>query len=136
MEKRYSHIERETIGILCRLKKSHHYCFVREVEYNNRSQTTSCNIQKRCSYRITETTMNQNHIQAWTRSIHHRLALLTKLHGKQRNKNTWHAVKYLCHTNNNTPECMTIHKLQQATSQNEHLQHLKDHTETKHSKPF
>ena len=30
-EHRYSKIEREALGILCRLKKFHHYCFVRKV---------------------------------------------------------------------------------------------------------
>ena len=31
-ERRYSNIERETLGILHRLEKFHHYCFVREVK--------------------------------------------------------------------------------------------------------
>ena len=30
-------------------------------------------------------------------------------------------------TTTNIPECMTIHELQHATSQKEHLQHLKDY---------
>ena len=30
-ECRYSNIEREALGILCRLEKFHHYCFAREV---------------------------------------------------------------------------------------------------------
>ena len=30
-------------------------------------------------------------------------------------------------TTTNEPECMTLHKVQQAMSHDEHLQHLKDH---------
>ena len=70
-------------------------------EYYHRLQITSRNIQKLHSNNITETTMNstqntpiqsQNHIQAWTRSIHSRLAFQTKPQGKQKCGNTWHAV--------------------------------------------
>ena len=90
-ERRYSNIEREVLGILHRLQKSHHYCFVRE-EYNNRSQTTSCKLQERCSNAISENTINsqntpvqsKNHIQTQTRSIHSRMAVKTKPQGNQR----------------------------------------------------
>ena len=66
-------------------------------EHNHRPQTTSSNIQKRCSNTVTETMINstqntpiksQDHIKAWTRFIHSRLALKTKPQGKQRQRNT------------------------------------------------
>ena len=77
-------------------------------EYNNRSQTASSNLQERCSNTTSENPKNsqntpvesKNHIQIWTRSIHSRLALKTKLQGKQKWRNTWHAVECWCHTDN------------------------------------
>ena len=70
---------------------------------NYRSQTTSCNIPKRCSQTITKTTVKsttntsiqgENHIKAWTRSINGRLAIQTKSQQKQRYRSTRHTVKY------------------------------------------
>ena len=64
-------------------------------EYNNKSQTTSRNLQERCSNAISENTMNspqntpvqsENHILTWTTSIHSRPPLKTK---PQRKRNTW-----------------------------------------------
>ena len=72
---------------------------LQEDEYNHRSQTTHCHIQKRGSYIITEATANptknksiqvMDHIHAWTRPIHGRLA----------EKNNTHASKYQCNTIN------------------------------------
>ena len=77
--------------------------------YNNRSQTTSGNLQERCSNTVSENTMNslqnmpvqsKNHIQTWTKSVHSRLALQTKPQRKQRQRNTWHAVECWHHTDN------------------------------------
>ena len=56
-------------------------------KYNYRSQTTSCHIQKRCSYIITEVSVNsikyrpiqsENNIEVWARPIHSGLAVQTK----------------------------------------------------------
>ena len=55
-------------------------------KYHHGSQTTHCHFQKRHCYIITEATANltkntsiqgENHIQAWTRPIHGRLAIKT-----------------------------------------------------------
>ena len=55
--------------------------FCKRGEYNNRSQTTSSNLQERCSNTISENAINSspnipvwstNHIQTCTRSIHSR----------------------------------------------------------------
>ena len=63
-----------------------------------------------------------------TRTVHHRLAVQTKPQGKQRCRNTWFAIEYGGHTDNdNIPDCMTIQQLQQAASQNDHLQQLEDY---------
>ena len=56
-EKRYSSIEKKALGILHRLKKFHHYCFMRG-EYNHRSQAVSSNLQTRYSNVISENTTN------------------------------------------------------------------------------
>ena len=70
---------------------------------------TSHNILKRCSNIITETTANSakntsiqsdNHIQGWTTSIHSGLVIQTKPQQTQRCRNTRHAVKYQCNTDN------------------------------------
>ena len=77
-------------------------------EYNNRSQTASSSIQERCNNAVSENTMtaqntpvqSKNHTQTWTRCIDSRLALKTKPKGKQRQRNTRHAIECWCHTNN------------------------------------
>ena len=85
-EKIFSNIERESLGILHGLKNPL-LLLCERGKYNYRSQTTSFNIQKGYSYIITEASANsvkntsiqcQNHIQAWTRPIHSRLAVQTK----------------------------------------------------------
>ena len=91
MEKRDRNIEREALGTLY-TQKFHHYSLMRQISII-RSQTTSCNIQKRCNKTITGTTVistqntpiqSQNYIQVWTRSIHSWLALQKKKpQGKQ-----------------------------------------------------
>ena len=64
------------------------------------------------------------HIQTWTISIHSRLAFQTKPQGKQRqmqlNVDT-------IQTTTNIPGCMMIQQLQQAISQDNYLQQLKDY---------
>ena len=101
-EKRYSNIEREALGILYRLKKILPLLLCKRGEYNTDHKPLVAIFKKRQSNNITETTMNstqntliqsQNHIQAWNRSIHSRLALQIKPQGKQRCRNTWYAVK-------------------------------------------
>ena len=108
-EKRYSHIERVALGILHGLEKFHHYCFAREVSIITDhtllvaifTKTQQC-YQRKNTLNFTQNTpiQSQNHIQAWIRFVHNRLAFQTKPQGKQRCRNTWHAVKYLCNTNN------------------------------------
>ena len=103
VENRYSNTEREALGILYRLKKFHHYCFLREVRVISDHKLLVAIFKKRCSITVTGTTINstqntpmqsQNHIQARTRSIHSILALQTKPQEKQRHRNMWHVVKY------------------------------------------
>ena len=68
-----------------------------------------------------------DHIQAWSRFIHSRLAFHTK---QQENKDVeipdMQLNIYAIPATTNILDCITIHKLQQATSQNEDLQHLKE----------
>ena len=84
------------LGTLYGLEKLHHYCFLREEGMITDNKQLVA-VFKKCSNTFTETTMNftqntpihiQNHIQAWTRSIHSRLALQIKPQGKQRCSNT------------------------------------------------
>ena len=57
-----------------------------------------------------------------------RQALKTKTQWKQSHRNTWHVLNIDAkQATTNIPECMTVHELQQATPQDEHLQHPKDH---------
>ena len=71
---------------------------------------------------------SQNHIQTWNRSVHCRLALQTEPQGNQRCRNTWHTIEIdVIQTTTNIPDCMTVQQLQQATSQDHHLQQLKDY---------
>ena len=102
VERIYSNIQREALGILHSLEKLHHYCFVREVSIITDHKPLVANLQKMSDYAISENTMNspqntsvqsKNNIQTWTRSICSRLALYTKPLGKQRRRNTWHAVE-------------------------------------------
>ena len=73
--------------------------------YNHRSQTPSSNLQKRCTKTITETI---------THSAQYRVRIIYKSgpdifvadwlsrpnHKENRCRNTWHAIKYWCRTNN------------------------------------
>ena len=77
-EKRYSNIERETLGIRYGLEKFHHYCFCQGGKYKHRPQTTCHHIQETCSQIVTKTPVNpimntsvqgQNHIQTWPRCL-------------------------------------------------------------------
>ena len=71
---------------------------------------------------------SKNHIQTGTRSIHSRLAFKAEPQGKERQRNTWDAVDCCTiQTATNIPDYMTIQQFQQATSQDSHLQQLKDY---------
>ena len=111
--------------------------FCKRAEYNYRSQTANYNIWKRHSNIITEITTHStqntpiqswDHIQTWTGSNHSRLAVQTnhkknkgaEIPGMQINSNA-------IQTTTNISDCMTIHKLQQATSQDKLLQHFQEH---------
>ena len=94
-EKGYSNIERETLGILYGLEKFHHYCFMRELSITTYHKLLVTIFKRRCSNFVTEATKNsaknasiedENHIQAWTRSIHSRLAIQTKITVKTKMK--------------------------------------------------
>ena len=85
--KRYSNIEREALGILYELEKCYHYCIAREVSIITDHKLLVAIFKKRCCNIITEIAVNsykntsiqsENYIQAWTRSIHSRLAIQTK----------------------------------------------------------
>ena len=71
---------------------------------------------------------SQSHIQAQTRFVHSGLAFQTKLQGKKDAEipcmqlNTDAIL-----TTTNILENITTHQLQKATSQDEHLQNLKEH---------
>ena len=106
-------------------------------EYYHRLQTTSSNIQKRCKNTITEITMNsiqnmpghsQNHIWPWPDLF---IEDLLSRHNHKENKDTEIPSMQLnidvIQTTTNIPDCMTIHKPQQAMSQDEHWQHLREH---------
>ena len=101
MEKIYSNRKKNTMHTLW-IKEISPLLLCERGEYHSRSQAASCNIQKRWNNTVTKTVLNstekesiqsQNHIQAWNRPIYSRLALQTKLQGKQRYRNTWHADK-------------------------------------------
>ena len=103
-------------------------------EYNNRSQSTSSNLQERCCNAVTENTMNsqntpiqnQNHIQPgldlfityWFSRQNHNENKDEEIPGMLLNIDT-------IQTMTNIPDCMTIQQLQQGTSQDDHLQQLK-----------
>ena len=83
-----------------------------------------CNFQKSCSYIVKEATANptkntsvqsKNHIQAWTRSVHNL------------SKNKYKEIKGMIQSTTNILECMTMCELQEATSQDQHLQHLMEY---------
>ena len=135
-EWRYTNIERDALGILHGLKKFCHYCFAREVSiitdhkplvviFKEDVATLS---QKKLNSAQNTPIKSQNHIQTWTACVHHRLALQTEPHRKQKCRNTWHAIEYWHHTDNHKhTRLLTIRQLQQATSQDDYLQQLKEY---------
>ena len=70
---------------------------------------------------------SQNHIQTWTVSFHCRMALQTKPQGKKDVEIPgMQLIIDAIQTMINIPDCTIIQQLQQVTSQDEHLQELKD----------
>ena len=100
--KRYSIIDRETLDILYKLQKFHHYCFIGELIISRDHKQLVAMLKKvsqycqRTTMKSTENTsiQSKNHIQAWARPAYSRLVLQTKPQGTQRCRNTWHADKY------------------------------------------
>ena len=83
--------------------------FCKRGECNYRSQTTQSQYLKKmlqhfymetASMNSTKITsiQSENHIPAWTRSIHSRLSIQTKPQLRQRCRNTGHAGRYQCNT--------------------------------------
>ena len=71
---------------------------------------------------------SKNHIQISTRSIHTRLALKTKPQGNKDEKIPGMQLNAdAIQTTTNITDCMKTQKLQQATSQDDNLQQLKDY---------
>ena len=96
-ENRYRNIEREELGILYRLKKFYHYCFVRDVNVITDHNLLVATLKNRGHNTVTKTAMNstentpiqsQDHIEFWTRPIYSGLTFQTKPEGKQRCRNT------------------------------------------------
>ena len=125
-EKRYRNIERERLGTLYGLEKIPPLLLCERSEYNYRSQTIGCNIWRRCSNIVTETTKNpakstliqdENHIKTWTRSFHSRLAIGKKITVKDEDEHKDGEIPGMqlsviaIQMATNILECMTIHEL-------------------------
>ena len=67
---------------------------------------------------------SQNSVSTWSRSVHSRLAIFKKNHKENKDKEItgMQVNSTTTETTTNTPECMMICKLQQETSQDNHLQ--------------
>ena len=121
VEKMYSNIERESLGILYCLEEFHYYCFAREVSiimdpkplitiFKKYVATLSQRLQQNL-FKNTSV-QGQNYIETLTWLIHGRLAVQTEPQWKQRWRNWGHADKCQCHTVNNL--CTRVHDIQQA----------------------
>ena len=116
------------------LEKFHHYCFVREVGIITDHKPLVA-IFNRDVPMLSENTMNssqntpiqsQNHIQTWTRPVHCILALQAKPQEKKYAEIPGMQLNIdVIQTMMNIPYSMTVQQLQQATSQDDHLQYLK-----------
>ena len=131
--RRYSNIEREALGILYRLKKSHHFYFAREVSIITDHKplvaifkTDVATLSQRLQLILLRITpiQNQNIIQTlckdWLSTQNHKKNKDTEIPGMQVNINAIQTIT-------NIPDCLTIQELQQATSQDGHQQQIKEH---------
>ena len=136
-DKRYSNMEKKTLGILCGIKKFHHYCLVREVsiiKYHKplvailKKDTATLLLQlqwillrlHQCRVRIIYKPGQDLFTADWLSRQNHKENIDAEIPDMQLNTDA-------IQTTTNIPECMTIHQLQQETTQDEHLQQLKDH---------
>ena len=134
---RCSNIEREAKGMLDRLKKFHHYCFVREVSIIMDHKTLVAIFKKdeaMLSQRIQWILLriHQYRVRSiykpgldlfmadWFSRQNHKENKDAEIHGMQFNIDT-------IQTSRNITDCMMIQQLHQATTQDEHLQQLKEH---------
>ena len=106
-EKTYSNIKGEALGILHVLERFCHYCFAREVSIITDHKPLVAIFKKRCGNTVAKNTMHspqdtpimsQDSVQAWTRSLHCRLAFQTQPHREQRCRDKGHAHKGQCNT--------------------------------------
>ena len=135
--KKYSNIEREVLGILHGLQKFHNYCFTREVsiitdfkllvaifkkEVALLSQRIQWILLRIHQYRVSFIYKPglDLFIVVWLSRQNHKVNKGTQILGMQLNIDA-------IQTTTNIPDCMTIHKLKQAMSQDEHLQCLKEY---------
>ena len=130
-ERRYSNIERETLGILNRLEKFHHYCLVRDVSIITDHKPLVAIFKK-------DVTVLSQRIQPMFLRIHHyRVRVINKpgldlfitdwLSRQNHKENKDPEIPGMqmnidaIETMTNIPDCMTLQWLQQATSQDDHL---------------
>ena len=135
-EHRYSNIEREALGILHGLKKCHHYCFAREVLVITNHKPLVAIFKKDAA------TLSQ-HIQCILLKIHqYRVQIVYKpgpeifivdwlsWHNHEEGKDK--PIKDMdirinaIESATDIPECVSISQIQQASSQDKHLQCLKN----------
>ena len=135
MERRYSNIKREALGILHGLERFCHYYFAREVSivtnhkhivpiFKKDVATLSQRIQRillrihQFWVRISYKPGPELFIADWLSRHNLTENKDAEIHGMDIKVDT-------IQTKINIPECMSILQIQQATAQDEHLQHLK-----------
>ena len=130
-EKTYSNIEKETLGILYGPGKFHHYCFVRELSIIKDHKPLIAIFKKDVA------TILQRLQQILLRIHHYRVMIIHKpgldlfmadwLSRQNHNENKYKEIADVQISINailsttNILECMTMHELQEATSQDQHL---------------
>ena len=136
-EKRYSNMEREALSILYGPEKFHHYCFVREVSIITDYKTLIV------IFKNDVATLSQRFQQILLRIHQYRMRIISKPgsnifmadwlstqnHSKNKDKEitgiqiSINAIQ----STTNIPECIKMHELQEATSQDQHLHHLMEY---------
>ena len=137
IERRYSNIKREALGTLFRLMKFPLLLLCQRGEYNHRSQTTSSNLKKWLNNIITENTMNSTQNTPNTVKIIKKprpYLFIVNYLSRQNHKENKDAeipgmqlIINIIETTANISDYITIHELQQAMLQDEHLQCPKEH---------
>ena len=134
-EQRYSNIEREELGILHSLEKFHHYCFGREILIITNHKPLMSIFKK-------DVAMLSQCIQRILQKIHqYRVQIIYKpgpkifiadwlpwhnhAEGKDKPIKDMDIRIDTVQSATDIPECMSISQIQQASTQDHHLQHLK-----------